>query len=260
MDWQGKEIPCADDVDRTIAHRMLETKDARPVLQKMLSVPEDVSVQEWGVRLLQTLYKKSAGPTALATKKDVLRAAASIIKVHPKATFPCLQYSLQLIWFVLSNEDSSIDNSPDALACKRECVDSLDLPKLVLQTMRRHKCSDYKLSWLHMFSYHVLCHLSSCLPPDLAAQILNQVDRPLNFQEKANASFFKETRDEALRLLRLASHSTPGSSRKVSADDCRTGCNASAATTGGGEARGQTAFSGGGEKDACSLGKRKERA
>ena len=89
---------------------------------------------------------------------------------------------------------------------------------------------------------------------------LREVVRPRNFQELAYASFFKETRDEALRLLRLASHSTPGSSRKVSADDCHTDCNASAATTGGGEARGQTAFSGGGEKDACSLGKRKERA
>ena len=257
MDWQGREIACADEEHRAIACRMLESKDARPVLQKMLSMPEDVTVQEWGIQLLQTLYKQSAGPNALATKKDILRAAATIIKMHPKKTYPCLQFSLQLIWFVLSDRDGAIDDSRDATSCKRECIDVLDVPKLVLQTMRQHKCTDSKLSWLHMFSYHVLYHLTSCLPPDMAKQILNQVDRPPSFVEQAFSSFFADIRDQALCLLRKASTGAPGSPCKSSAGG-HTDYDASAAT-GDGEARGQIASGGGGERDGHRLGKRKER-
>jgi hypothetical protein len=40
MDWQGREIACADEEDRAIACRMLASNDARPVVQKMLSRPE----------------------------------------------------------------------------------------------------------------------------------------------------------------------------------------------------------------------------
>jgi hypothetical protein len=205
MDWQGREIACADEEDRAIACRMLASNDARPVVQKMLSRPEDVTVQEWGTRLLQTLYKQSVGPNALGTKKDILRAAATILKVHPKKTYPCLQFSLQLIWNVLSDGEGEVDDSPDAVACKRECIDYLDVPKLVLQTMLQHKCTDSNLAWLHMFSYHVLCHLASCLPPERAKQILSQIDRPPSFMERAHSSFFADTRDQALCLLRLAS-------------------------------------------------------
>ena len=174
LDWQGKEIACANGEYRAIAHQMLESKDARPVLQKMLSKPEDATVQEWGVRLLQTLYKQGPYPNALVTKKEILRAAATVIKLHPKKTYPCLQFSLQLIWFVLSDGNSAIDDSPDAMACKRECIDGLDVPKLVLRTMRQHAFTDTKLMLLHMFSYQVLYHLASCLPPDMAKQILDQ--------------------------------------------------------------------------------------
>ena len=56
------------------------------MLQKMRSKPEDATVQEWGVRLLQTLYKQpqGPGPIVLVTKKDILRVAATVIKLHPK--------------------------------------------------------------------------------------------------------------------------------------------------------------------------------
>ena len=179
-----------------------------PSCKKMLSMPNDVTVQEWGIRQLQTLYKQSGGPNALGTKKEILRAAATILKVHPKKTYPCLQFSLQLIWFVLSDQEGELDDSPDAISCKRECIDHLDVPKLVLQTMLQHRCTDSKLAWLHMFSYHVLYHLASCLPPDMAKQILNQIDRPPSFVERELSSMFAEIRDQALGLLRLASAGT----------------------------------------------------
>ena len=58
LDWQGKEIACADEEERAVASFMLKDKAPELVLQKMLSKPEDARVQEWGVRLLQTLYKQ----------------------------------------------------------------------------------------------------------------------------------------------------------------------------------------------------------
>eukprot|EP00322_Chrysochromulina_rotalis_P016694 CAMPEP_0115845364 /NCGR_PEP_ID=MMETSP0287-20121206/9315_1 /TAXON_ID=412157 /ORGANISM="Chrysochromulina rotalis, Strain UIO044" /LENGTH=222 /DNA_ID=CAMNT_0003299137 /DNA_START=181 /DNA_END=849 /DNA_ORIENTATION=+ len=221
-------------------------------------MPEDATVQEWGVQLLQTLYKQSAGPHALGTKKDILRAAATIIKVHPKRTYPCLQFSLQLIWFVLSDRECAIDSSPDAMSCKRECIDELDVPMLVLRTMQQHKCTDYKLSWLHMFSYHVLYHLASCLPPAMAKQILNQVDRPPSIMEKHLSSIFADIREKSLYQLRLASADTLGltcNSRTGGQTDEDT----SAPIAGGREAREQTTPDGGGMHNGRGMGKRKMR-
>jgi hypothetical protein len=39
----------------------------------------------------------------------------------------------------------------------------------------------------------------------MAKQILSQIDRPPSFMERALSSFFADTRDQALCLLRLAS-------------------------------------------------------